>query len=107
MYWTTCWLMLRGASFVQVHIYLPEQDHPAHDTVRVIIKDSDDEYNGNPSRVWVDSDAFVGSNDLRNTPRNNFTDGQWHMVTVTSQPNGKKVRLLKNAKTFPLVYLWR
>ncbi len=82
---------------MQVHIYLPEQDHPAHDTVRVIVKDSDDEYKGNPSRVWVDSDAFVGSNDLRNTPRNNFTDGQWHMVTVTSQPNGKKVRLCKHA----------
>ncbi len=42
---------------VQVHLYLPSQDHPAHDTVRAIVKDDTDVFNGDSSRVWVDSGA--------------------------------------------------
>lgn len=64
--------------------------------MRAIVKDNNDEYLGAESRVWLDSDAVTGSNDIRNTPRNNFTDGEWHMVTVTSQPNGKKVTFLES-----------
>lgn len=78
----------------QVHVYLPSSGHPAHGTVRVIVKDASDDYEGAESRVWLDSDGQIGSNQLRNTPRNNFTDGEWHMVTVTSQPDGKKVCFL-------------
>ena len=39
----------------QVHVYLPGKDHPAHDTVRAIVKDDTDKFNGDSSRVWVDS----------------------------------------------------
>jgi hypothetical protein len=70
---------------------LPDRGHPAHGTVRAIVKDSTDDYLGSESRVWLDSDNLVGSNEFRNTPRNNFTDGEWHMITVTSQPSGQKV----------------
>lgn len=41
----------------QVHLYLPSQDHPAHDTVRAIVKDDTDVFNGDSSRVWIDSGA--------------------------------------------------
>ena len=41
----------------QVHLYLPSQDHPAHDTVRAIVKDDTDVFSGDSSRVWVDSGA--------------------------------------------------
>lgn len=42
---------------MQVHVYLPGRDHPAHDTVRAIVKDDTDKFNGDSSRVWVDSGA--------------------------------------------------
>ncbi len=40
---------------LQMHLYLPSADHPAHDTVRAIVKDSTDSFNGDSSRVFVDS----------------------------------------------------
>ena len=48
---------LKHPACVQVHLYLPSQDHPAHDTVRAIVKDDTDVFNGDSSRVWVDSGA--------------------------------------------------
>ena len=42
---------------VQVHVYLPGKAHPAHDTVRAIVKDSTDTFQGDSSRVWIDSGA--------------------------------------------------
>ena len=42
---------------VQVHVYLPGKNHPAHDTVRAIVKDDTDTFTGDSSRVWVDSGA--------------------------------------------------
>lgn len=44
----------------QLHIYLPDADHPAHDTVRVIVKDSTDNFTGGPARVFLDSGALKG-----------------------------------------------
>jgi hypothetical protein len=40
---------------VQVHVYLPGKNHPAHDTVRAIVKDDTDTFADDSSRVWVDS----------------------------------------------------
>ena len=40
---------------MQVHLYLPGADHPAHDTVRAIVKDDTDKFTGDGSRVWLDS----------------------------------------------------
>ena len=42
---------------VQVHVYLPGKNHPAHDAVRAIVKDDTDTFAGDSSRVWVDSGA--------------------------------------------------
>jgi len=39
----------------QVHIYLPDAQHPAHGLVRVIVKDSRDNFTGAQSRTWLDS----------------------------------------------------
>lgn len=36
-------------------MYLPDKDHPAHDTVRAIVKDSTDAFTGDNARVFVDS----------------------------------------------------
>lgn len=38
-------------------MYLPGKNHPAHDTVRAIVKDDTDTFTGDSSRVWVDSGA--------------------------------------------------
>lgn len=40
---------------LQVHVYLPSKLHPAHDTVRVIVKDSTNTFNGDDTRVFLDS----------------------------------------------------
>ncbi len=36
-------------------MYLPDKDHPAHDTVRAIVKDSTDAFTGDNARVFIDS----------------------------------------------------
>lgn len=39
----------------QVHIYLPDAGHPARGLVRVIAKDSTDNFTGPTTRTWLDS----------------------------------------------------
>ncbi len=46
---------LTRVGFTQVHIYLPDAGHPAHGLVRVIVKDSNDNFTGPTSRTWLDS----------------------------------------------------
>ncbi|KAK9815241.1 hypothetical protein WJX72_000491 [[Myrmecia] bisecta] len=72
----------------EIHLYLPDAAHPAAGLARAIVKDDDDTFAGASSRVWLDSDNTLGSNDVRNTQRANFTDGQWHMVTLTTHAAG-------------------
>ena len=43
---------------MQVHLYLAEADHPAHGTVRAIVKDDNDTYLGENDQVWLDSGAL-------------------------------------------------
>jgi hypothetical protein len=74
----------------QVHVYLPSPGHPASGTVRTIVKDVTDVYVGRASRSFLDSDGAVGSNAPRSTPRVDFRDGAWHMVTLTTHPAGGK-----------------
>ncbi len=50
-----CVLVDGPAYFAQVHIYLPDAQHPAHGLVRVIVKDSRDTFTGAQSRTWLDS----------------------------------------------------
>lgn len=46
---------MRVCIALQVHVYLPSKEHPAHDTVRAIVKDSTDNFSGDNARVFVDS----------------------------------------------------
>lgn len=40
---------------MQVHVYLPEPNHPAHGLVRVIVKDSTDNYTIATDANFMDS----------------------------------------------------
>ncbi|KAK9917704.1 hypothetical protein WJX75_007350 [Coccomyxa subellipsoidea] len=71
----------------QVHVYLPSKEHPAHDTVRAIVKDSTDNFSGDNARVFVDSDGVIASNNERTTIRTPVLGG-WHMLTVTTMQDG-------------------
>jgi hypothetical protein len=75
----------------QVHVFLPSHDHPARGLVRAIAKDSTDRFVGRPTRTWLDSDGAIGSNAPRPAARAGaLTDGEWHMVTLTTHPEGGK-----------------
>ena len=50
-----------GNAAAQVHIYLPDAGHPAHGLVRVIAKDSTDNFTGPTTRTWLDSGAQAPS----------------------------------------------
>ena len=39
----------------QVHVYLPEADHPSKGTVRAVVEDSQDAYLGNQTHIFLDS----------------------------------------------------
>ncbi|KAK9797358.1 hypothetical protein WJX73_002152 [Symbiochloris irregularis] len=72
----------------EVHLYLPEAQHPAEGLVRAIVKDSTNTYMNISDQVWLDSDGYVSDDNFRASPRMNFTDGQWHMLTLTTLPSG-------------------
>ena len=75
----------------QAHIFLPSSDHPAHGLVRAIVKDSTDRYAGRPTRSWLDSDGAIGSDAPRPAAKvGALTDGEWHMATITTHPEGGK-----------------
>lgn len=76
---------------LQVAIYFPEQEHPRNGVVRAVVKDTNQANNGSIAEqmVYLDSDNRVADN--LNAPmldgHNPMTDGRWHMVTVTTQPD--------------------
>lgn len=75
----------------QAHIFLPGDEHPGgRRLVRAIVKDTTDSYAGRHSRTFLDSDGVVGSDAPRATPRPALADGEWHMVTLTTLPEGGK-----------------
>ena len=75
----------------QAHIFLPGDEHPGgRRLVRAIVKDTTDAYAGRHSRTCLDSDGVVGSDAPRATPRPALADGEWHMVTLTTLPEGGK-----------------
>ena len=75
----------------QAHIFLPGDEHPGgRRLVRAIVKDTTDAYAGRHSRTFLDSDGVVGSDAPRATPRPALADGEWHMVTLTTLPEGGK-----------------
>lgn len=61
----------------QVHVYLPENGHPATGLVRTIVKDS----TNLDTSSFLDSDGHYGDNTARNQLNSNpVDDGAWHMV---------------------------
>ena len=69
-----------------INIYLPDQQHPDFGLVRAIVKDASD---GNGTE-FLDSDGQIDTNaDPEHIGEANVTDGNWHMVTVTTQTGGR------------------
>lgn len=78
-----------GYSANQVHLYLPEQDHPAYGTVRAIVKDSNDD----PWELgFLDSDGEIKSSAERaeGPAHDDINDGSWHMISLTTLPNNEE-----------------
>lgn len=69
-----------------INIYLPDDQHPDFSLIRTIVKDASD----NNDTEFLDSDGQTDVNALPDySAAKNVTDGDWHMVTVTSQPGGR------------------
>ncbi|GAB4817823.1 hypothetical protein N2152v2_004869 [Parachlorella kessleri] len=71
----------------QVHVYLPERAHVDYGILRTIVRDMNDTDNGPQSQVFIDSDGAISYDGPRQNP-SPLMDGQWHMVTLSSQPTG-------------------
>ncbi|MEW5310361.1 MAG: hypothetical protein WDW38_002168 [Sanguina aurantia] len=72
----------------QIELFMPSRSKALYGIVRAVVKDSND----GPAPVYVDSDGAVGDNQRR-TPifgATNLTDGDWHMVTITTWPSGRR-----------------
>ncbi|GLC41484.1 hypothetical protein PLESTM_001201000 [Pleodorina starrii] len=70
----------------QVAMYLLPRTSPLYGVARAFVKDGND----GQSVVFLDSDGRIADTDrttLQYRPWN-LTDGQWHMLTISSQPGG-------------------
>ncbi|CAD7694655.1 unnamed protein product, partial [Ostreobium quekettii] len=79
----------------QVQVYLAETNHSSRGILRAIVKDIDDVEDGEESEIYLDSDGDVSITlkdkaEIQKEAAVNATDGQWHMVTVTTRTDGKK-----------------
>lgn len=76
---------------LQMSIYFPEQQHQRYGVLRAVVKDTTNENNSSTrgEMVYLDSDGRVANNIASPllTAGNPMTDGKWHMVTVTTQPD--------------------
>eukprot|EP00884_Botryococcus_braunii_P015271 jgi/Botrbrau1/2427/Bobra.0395s0049.1 len=76
----------------QVQLYFPEPGHIAFGVLRGVVKDATDAYVGDASVTFLDSDGQVsnseGGRPVKQTP--NVTDGEWHMLTLTTPSGGGK-----------------
>lgn len=73
----------------QVQIYLPAQQHSAHGVARAILRDAYDSSGRN--LAFLDSDGLISFNGPRSKlPHTNLADERWHMLTVTTLPEGGK-----------------
>ncbi|KAK9839475.1 hypothetical protein WJX81_004373 [Elliptochloris bilobata] len=71
----------------QIHMFLPEDAHPAHGLLRSVVKDSNDA----DTSVFVDSDGHADDNTPRIAANETYvntllSNGNWHMATITSRP---------------------
>jgi len=72
----------------QVQLYLPQANHPAFGVARLYLRDSDDVENGTASTGYIDSDGQIATNQGPREPPFPLLDGNWHMLSITSQPQG-------------------
>lgn len=73
----------------QVQVYFPQASHPAYGVGRTYVRDETDVYLGPASQGYIDTDGLVAYDGVAyppNGPPSPLLDGQWHMITVTSQP---------------------
>lgn len=82
----------------QVQVYFPQASHPAYGVGRTYVRDENDVYLGPASQGYIDTDGLVAYDGVAyppNGPPSPLLDGQWHMITVTSQlsPGAKGYRL--------------
>eukprot|EP00958_Prasinococcus_capsulatus_P003937 scaffold364_cov401-Prasinococcus_capsulatus_cf.AAC.5 len=65
-----------------LHIYTPEENHPAYGIIRTILVDGDD---GDSGFYYLDSDGEVSNNSPRDAPGHvKIDDDKWHMFTVVA-----------------------
>ena len=74
-----------------VHVYIPEDDHPANGILRTIVNDNNEGYDFD---YYVDTDGQITNNGARNVDGHiNIDDDLWHMYTLVTDANGFKVYL--------------
>ena len=71
---------------LQLHVMLPEAMSDAAGSIRTIVKDNSDA----DVQSFLDSDGYVVEGIRYTQPADKADDGSWHMVTVTSMPDGTK-----------------
>lgn len=72
----------------QVQIYFPQEEHPAYGLARAYVRDGNDVYTGEESQGYIDSDGQIGNNSGPRAVRFPLLDGNWHMLTLTSEQQG-------------------
>ncbi|KAI3433615.1 hypothetical protein D9Q98_003424 [Chlorella vulgaris] len=75
----------------KVQIYVPDRKHPAHGLIRTIVADSNDTGSVGAAPIYLDSDGSLNSEASNRTlEHSDVNDGGWHMVTVSTFPNGTR-----------------
>ncbi len=70
-------LRLPDLARAQIHVYLPENGHPATGLARTVVKDSSDQ----DSSAFLDTDGHYSDNGARSADNPDpVDDGAWHMV---------------------------
>ena len=83
-----CFTSAHGLICTQIHIYLPENEHPANGLVRTVVKDSTDL----DTTAFMDSDGHYNDNTVRkNINGNPANDGAWHMVRCPRSAGAKEL----------------
>ncbi|PRW58639.1 hypothetical protein C2E21_2984 [Chlorella sorokiniana] len=76
----------------EVAVFLPEKGHPDSGMVRAIVRDSQDVRTNGSLPFFLDSNGCVSDPECPSKPATNVSagDGQWHLLGVTTLPEGGK-----------------
>ncbi|KAJ9525255.1 hypothetical protein QJQ45_020782 [Haematococcus lacustris] len=77
-----------GVRCPQVHLYIPGPGTDLYGIVRAVVKDGND----GDRPLYLDSDGSVADNTRARPGRvpANVTDGGWHMISLTTRPDGSR-----------------